>query len=587
VSVKQNGRKGSRTKPQESADSKRDVSEAASEPLQASAAGLLARADPLSLTRSLGAVAAGLARQPARTIAVAGRWAAGSLQANVAAFGRVFGQELPGPVDADGDRRFADPTWKQNPAFFWLEQQYLLLARVLRELPATAALTGPERRKADFALGLLADSLAPTNFLATNPAALKRAFETGGVSTVRGVRNLVEDIVTNDGYPRQVDRKPFTVGKDLAATPGKVVYRNRLIELLQYGPRTETVAERPLVFSPPWINKYYVMDLAPGKSFAEWAVGHGHTVFALSYRNPDASLRDLTLDDYLTEGLESAVDVAREITGADQVDLCGLCLGGTLASILLARLAARGDADSVATTTLLNCLVDFSEPGPLGVLTDAEAVEALAKRMGERGYLDKKEMAHTFTLLRANDLLFNYVTSGWLMGESPPAFDILAWNDDATRMPARMHSQYLRSMYLENRLARGELELAGTPLDLSRTTQELYIISAEQDHITPWRSCYRSTQLFGGTKRFVLTSSGHIAGIVNPPGPKRRHWTNEHLLPDPDAWLAGADVHDGSWWEDWAAWMADRAGSRREPPLLGSTAHPPLGDAPGTYVLET
>ena len=365
-----------------------------------------------------------------------------------------------------------------------------------------------------------------------------------------------------------------------------MVYRNRLFELLQYAPQTDTAYERPLVLSPPWINKYYVMDLAPGKSFAEWAITHGHTVFAISYRNPDASLRDLTLDDYLTEGLVTAVDVAREITGAKHVNVCGLCLGGTLIGILLAYLAARGEGDRVATATFLNSLADFSEPGPLGVLTDREAVEFLERRMEERGYLDEREMAHTFTLLRANDLVFNYVASGWLMGQDPPAFDILAWNADATRMPARMHSQYLRAMYLENQLARGELELADTRLDLSRATQDLYIVSAEEDHITPWRSCYASTRLFGGMKRFVLTSSGHIAGIVNPPGPKRRYWTNDELPFEAEAWRFGAGAHQGSWWEDWAEWIASRAGERREPPALGSHAHPPLADAPGSYVLE-
>lgn len=559
--------------------------EDAAEPLEAAAAGLLSRLDPLSFSRSLGQVALGLSRDPGAALAAAGRYAAGSLQANVAAAGKAFGHNLPGAVEADRDARFADPAWKENAAFYWLQQQYLVFARLLKELPEAASLSEPEARKARFALGLVADVVAPTNFLATNPAALRRAFETGGKSVVRGVRNFVDDLATNGGLPRQVDTKAFTIGKDLAATPGKVVYRSRLLELLQYSPQTETVYERPLVLSPPWINKYYVMDLAPGKSFAEWAVTQGHTVFCISYRNPDASLRDVTFDDYLTEGLKTAVDVALEITGAEQVNIAGLCLGGTLTATLLAYLAAR-DEDGVATATLINSLLDFSQPGPLAVLTDPEAVQYVEQRMDQRGYLDEREMARTFTLLRANDLVFSYVASGWLRGESPPAFDILAWNADGTRMPARMHSQYLRAMYLENKLAHGELELAGTRLDLSRTTQDVYIVAAEDDHIAPWRSSYASTQLIGGNKRFVLTSSGHIAGIVNPPGPKRRHWTNEELPLDPDAWRLGATVHQGSWWEDWATWIAGRAGERREPPPLGSDRFRPLADAPGSYVLQ-
>jgi polyhydroxyalkanoate synthase len=568
------------------ADGKRpDGWEETAEPLEAAAAGLVSHFDPLSLSRSLGQVALGLARDPMAALAVAGRYAAGSLQANLATLGRTLGHDVPGAVETDGDARFSDPAWKENPAFFWLQQQYLLLARLLRELPEAASLSEPEAGKARFALGLAADAAAPTNFLATNPAALKRAFETGGTSLARGLRNFLDDLATNGGFPRQVDEEAFTIGTDLAATPGKVVYRNRLFELLQYAPQTDSVYERPLILSPPWINKYYVMDLAPGKSFAEWAVTHGHTVFAISYRNPDASLRDVTFDDYLTEGLQRAVEVTREIAGAEQVNLCGLCLGGTLAAIHLAWLAAHDDAD-VATATLLNSLTDFSEPGPLGIMTDPEAVRHLEEQMRERGYLDEREMARTFTLLRANDLLFNYVASGWLRGESPPAFDILAWNADGTRMPARMHSQYLRAMYLENRLARGDLELAGTRLDLSRTTQDVYIVAAEEDHITPWRSCYASTQLLGGSKRFVLTSSGHIAGIVNPPGPKRRHWTNAELSADPEAWKLEADLHQGSWWEDWAAWIAERAGAQREPPPLGSERYRALADAPGSYVLQ-
>jgi polyhydroxyalkanoate synthase len=369
-----------------------------------------------------------------------------------------------------------------------------------------------------------------------------------------------------------------------------VVFRNRLIELIQYAPQTDTVYDTPLLLSPPWINKYYVMDLAPGRSFAEWALQHGHTVFAISYRNPDETLRDVGMDDYLADGLMAALDAMAEITGAPEANVVGLCLGGTLTGILLGELAKtngrRRKQSRVRTATLLNALLDFAEPGPLGAFVDEQTVARLEKRMAERGYLEASAMAGTFTFLRANDLVWSYVASSWLMGEQPPAFDILAWNADSTRMPARMHSEYLHACYLENRLANGTFEVAGSPIDLRKATSETYVVGAEEDHIAPWRSTYRATQLFGGPVRYVLTSSGHVAGIVNPPGPKRRYLTNDENDPDPEVWRAGATEHSGSWWEDWARWIGERAGERRAPPALGSKQHPQLAEAPGTYVLE-
>jgi polyhydroxyalkanoate synthase len=335
--------------------------------------------------------------------------------------------------------------------------------------------------------------------------------------------------------------------------------------------------------SPPWINKYYIMDLAPGRSFIEWAVDHGHTVFSISYRNPDESMRDVTLDDYLINGPLSALDVIQSITGAEQVNVVGLCLGGSMTAMLLAYLAATGD-DRVRSMTLLNTLIDFSEPGDLGAFTDPPTIRRLEKKMHKRGFLDGKEMATTFDLLRANDLIWNYVGANWLMGEDPPAFDILAWNSDSTRMPAAMHSFYLRSCYLKNELARGEMELAGMPLQLSDLTQDTYIVAAINDHITPWRSSYATTQLLKGEVRFVLSSSGHIAGIVNPPGPKGRYWTNKELPAQAVTWFAAATEHQGTWWEDWAEWIGERAGERRPPPELGNDDYPALGDAPGRFV---
>ena len=547
---------------------------------------MLGLLDPVSFGKVLAETGAGLAQRPLATALVLGRLGADLAAVAAATTSRTLGADRSGPAPvADSDRRFADPAWEQNPAFFALQQSYLLSARALDELVEASGLVGARARKARFVTQLIADALAPTNFLPTNPAALKRAFDTGGASALRGLRTFLQDVSSNGGLPRQVDSRPFTLGKNTAATPGTVVFRNELIELIQYAPQTEETYELPLLLSPPWINKYYVMDLAPGKSFAEWAVQHGHTVFVISYRNPGESLRELSFDDYLLLGPRTAIDVMREITGAPQVNVVGLCLGGTLTGILLAHLAAGGD-DSVRSATLLNALLDFTEPGQLGAFTDAETVDRLERQMAEHGYLEKEKMARTFDFLRANDLIYHFVVNNWLLGEDPPAFDLLAWNADGTRMPAKMHTTYLRSCYLENRLARGELELAGTKLDLGAVRNDVYVVGAEEDHIAPWGSCYQATQLLGGTTRFVLTSSGHIAGIVNPPSPKRTYWTNDDAPADPAAWRAAADPHKGSWWEDWIAWMSERAGAKGPPPTLGSSAHQPLGAAPGSYVLE-
>jgi polyhydroxyalkanoate synthase len=548
--------------------------------------GLSALLDPLAVREALLDVGGRLARNPRQALAAGARFGFGLAEAAAAAAAKALGAEAAGPTAVDpDDRRFADPTWTENPVFFGLLQSYLLSARLLRDLVAAAGPNGAQTEKAAFAIEQVISALAPTNFLATNPAALKRAFETGGASVRRGASRFVDDVAATGGMPRQVDADAFTVGTDLAATPGKVVYRNRLIELIQYAPQTDTVFEVPILFVPPWINKYYVMDLAPGKSFAEWGVQHGHTVFCISYRNPDESLRGVGLQEYLLEAPLAALEALSEITGSPQANVVGFCLGGTLTTMLLAHLAALGE-ERVRSATLLNTLVDFEETGILGSLVDRAAVERLERRMEKRGYLEGGEMAKTFSLLRANDLVWRYVASSWLMGEDPPAFDILAWNADSTRMPAAMHSQYLRSCYVENALASGALELNGTPLKLGDIRAPLYVLTARDDHIAPWKSCYRTTQLVGGDVRFVLSSSGHIAGVVNPPNPKRSYWTGEALLADPGTWLGGAEQHAGSWWEDWAVWVETHAGERREPPPLGSEAHPPLADAPGSYVHE-
>jgi polyhydroxyalkanoate synthase len=514
------------------------------------------------------------------------RYGTALLAGGFSTVGRSFGLHLGGPLAPEhGDRRFQDASWQRNPLFFGLHQGYLAWCRYLHDLVDAAGLDEDITSKAHAATELVVDAMSPTNFLWSNPAALRRAMETRGQSVLAGLRNFFHDMAHNGGKPSQVDASPFRLGENLAATPGEVVFRNNLMELIQYAPQTETTYEVPLLLSPPWINKYYIMDLAPGRSFVEWAVAQGHTVFAISYRNPDESMRNVALDDYLLRGPYEALDVIAEITGTKQVNIVGLCLGGTLTVMLIAHLAAQG-GHPVRSATLLNTLVDFSEPGPMGHFLDAESVKRLDRRMQRRGYLDSSEMAGMFDLLRARDLIWNYVSTGWLMGEKPPAFDILAWNGDGTRMPADMHSFYLRCCYVENQLAQDRMTLAGTPLHLKRVKADAYILAAREDHIAPWTSSYATTQLLGGDVRFVLSSSGHVAGIVNPPRSKRRYWTNDELAPDPETWRAGAEEHQGSWWHDWASWIGARAGDRRLPPPTGSTKHPPLGPAPGTYIHE-
>jgi polyhydroxyalkanoate synthase len=358
------------------------------------------------------------------------------------------------------------------------------------------------------------------------------------------------------------------------------------MELIQYAPATETVYATPLLMSPPWINKYYIMDLAPGRSFVEWAVQQGHTVFAISYHNPGAADRDVRLDDYLLSGPIAALDVIRDITGAERANIVGLCLGGTLTAALEAYLAAGGE-DRIASTTLLNTLVDFSRPGRLGAFTDRASVERLERRMAERGYLEASEMMGIFTFMRSNDLVWNYAVNNWLLGEEPQPFDILSWNADSTRMPANMHAFYLRSCYLGNELARGTMELAGTRLDVGAIRGDHYVVGAVEDHIAPWEGSYLTTQVLPNAQvRYVLSASGHIAGIVNPPSPKAWFRTGERTPADPMEWLEASALHEGSWWEDWAEWIGQRSGERVAPPGMGSRAHRVLGDAPGTYVLE-
>ena len=538
--------------------------------------------DPAELTKSLFQLAAEIAQDPAELARSGAELAVAEAGLALEVSRLLLGSSEEPAIKPDpSDRRFKDPAWQESPWLRGVLGSYLLWARWWGQQMQASRLEGPARRKAAFALNLLLDAAAPTNLPWLNPSVWKQTVETGGMSLARGGINALTDILLNNGRPRQVDVTPFELGRNLAATPGRVVLRNELIELLMYEPQTEQVHRNPLVCSPPWINKYYVMDLAPDRSFIEYAVRAGHTVFAISYRNPDASMRDLGMEDYLRLGWLTAVEAAQSITEAPKVNVLGLCLGGTLTGIGLAYLAARGEQERIGWAAFTNTLLDFSEPGDLGVFADEAGVRSLEARMKKKGYLEASTMAGTFDWMRGNDLVWSYVISNWYMGKQPPAFDILAWNSDSTNMPATMHSEYLRSCYLENRLARpGAFRIADTNLDLSTIDVPVYVLGAQNDHIAPWKGTYRTTQLVGGEARYVLTSAGHIAGIVNPPdNPKTFHYVRDDCPADPEAWLEGARKVNRSWWQDWAEWAAERSGDQVAPPAVA-----PGDPAPGRYV---
>ena len=548
--------------------------------------GLMNSVDPVSFGRTLVGAVPSLLRNPMGIISANTRWAIGVAAATRATLQRLAGQKVDGPMTpAAGDKRFDDPAYRENPLYFLLEQEYLLGRQLVVECLDAADLEKEKDAKARFGAYFLLDALAPTNTLLGNPAAVREAYNTGGASLVRGSRNMLHDIKNNGGWPSQVDASGFDLGVNMAVTPGQVVYRSPLIELIQYEPQTEEVHETPLLFCPAWINKYYISDLSPGKSLIEWAVQHGQTCFAISYRNPDASLRDLTFEDYWLQGPADAIRVIKEITGASQVNTISVCLGGTLTAIGMARNAADGD-NSIKSSTFLNTHTDFSIPGTLGVFTDEATIAGLDRQMEKNGYLDADKMAHTFDALRAPDLVFQYVGNNWLQGKKPPSFDLLVWNKDSTRMPAKMHSRYLRSCFLHNEFSRGEFEFNGEKLDPSKVSAPIFVLSATEDHIVPWKSAFKTTHVLGGPARFVLSNAGHIAGIVNPPNPKCSYWALDGELPeDPDVWREQAVLHQGTWWEDWIGWISEQGGALQPAPTrLGSEGFAPIEPAPGSYV---
>jgi polyhydroxyalkanoate synthase subunit PhaC len=506
---------------------------------------------------------------------------------------RMMGQEAdPVIAPAKDDRRFKDAAWQDNQVFDFVKQSYLLTARWLQStVHDVEGLDDKTARKIDFYTRQFVDAMAPSNFVLTNPEVLRATMESRGENLVKGLQNLLDDLERGKGQLkiRMTDLEAFETGKNIAVTPGKVVYQNDLIQLIQYTPTTKEVAKRPLLIIPPWINKYYILDLKPANSFVKWAVDQGHTVFVISWVNPDKKLAAKTFSDYLLEGPLAALDAIEQATGEKIANVVGYCLGGTLLACLLAYLDAKGDGDRIASATFLTTLVDFKEAGELTVFIDEEQLAALEEKMNERGYLEGAEMANTFNMLRANDLIWSFVINNYLLGKEPFPFDLLYWNSDSTRMPAAMHSFYLRNMYQNNLLSRpGGIELDGVPIDLGKVSIPAFILSTREDHIAPWKATYVATQLYSGPVRFVLAASGHIAGVVNPPAAnKYSHWTNTKAKKhpkNPDEWLANAEMKSGSWWPEWQQWIADFADGKvaaREP---GSGKLKAIEDAPGSYV---
>ncbi|HEY0675934.1 MAG TPA: class I poly(R)-hydroxyalkanoic acid synthase, partial [Immundisolibacter sp.] len=491
---------------------------------------------------------------------------------------------------AAADRRFRGKDW-QLPAFDLMRQCYLLTSQwLLEQVGGVRDLDPPTRRKLTFYTRQFADALSPSNFVATNPDVLRATVESGGQNLLHGLRHVLEDMQRGGGRldPRMTDPDAFTVGVDIAATPGKVVFQNDLMQLIQYAPLTDQVYRRPLLVVPPWINKFYVMDLQPKNSLVRWWVQQGYTVFMISWVNPGPELAGKSFEDYLLDGPLAALDAIERACGEREVNAVGYCIGGTLLMATLAYLAAGGD-ERIKSATTFASLLDFSEPGDLGVFIDEAQIAALEAKMAQVGYLDSADMATAFNLLRANDLIWSFFVNNYLLGKDPAPFDLLFWNADSTRMPAAMHSFYLRNMYLHNRLREpGGITLAGVPIDLSRITAPCYFVATAEDHIAPWRSVYAGARLPGGKTRFVLSGSGHIAGIINPPAAhKYQYWSCDSLPASPDDWRAAAQEHAGSWWPDWKFWLGRRAGGKVMARTPGAGGLPAIEDAPGSYVRMT
>ena len=550
-----------------------------------------AASDELGIAKAYMDLYAHLLANPAQIAAFSTNLMLDYMQLWQAGWMKMMGLQAPPVAEpAKGDGRFKDADWSQNFIFDYLKQSYLITARHIQHAVAHVDGMAPEsEKKVAFFTRQFVDAMAPSNFAMTNPQVLRETLSSGGQNLLKGLNNLLADLEKGGGNLQisMTDEKAFQLGKNVATTPGKVVFQTELMQLIQYVPTTKEAYRTPLVIIPPWINKYYILDLREKNSFIRFALDQGHPVFVLSWVNPDARLAQMGFEDYMKQGPLAALDAIEKATGERKVNFIGYCLGGTLLGATLGYLAAKKE-DRVNSATFFVSLLDFSMPGELGVFIDEAQVENLEKKMNERGYLEGSEMASTFNLLRANDLVWSFVINNYLMGKDPFPFDLLYWNSDSTRMPARMHSYYLRNMYLKNRLGvPGGIVMDGVPIDLSKVKVPAYFISTAEDHIAPWKATYKGSTYLGGDVRFVLGGSGHIAGIVNPPSAnKYQFWTNESRPASAEDWFKGASATPGSWWNDWQAWIAARNTSgkaaARQP---GDGKLKVLEDAPGSYVM--
>ncbi|WP_413203338.1 PHA/PHB synthase family protein [Rhodospirillum sp. A1_3_36] len=487
-----------------------------------------------------------------------------------------------------GDKRFKDDAWTQDPLYDHIKQSYLITSRLMNNSLHKVEGIDPElRERIEFYTRQTVDALAPTNFVATNPVARRATLESGGQNLLKGIENMLRDMERGKGRLRvaMTDENAFEVGRNIAVTPGKVVFQNELMQLIQYSPTTETVRKRPLLVVPPWINKFYIMDLTEKNSLLKYMVDQGFTVFVISWINPDGTLAHKKFEDYVAEGPLAALDAIEQATGEKEVTMAAYCIGGTLTASTLALMAARGD-NRVKAATFFTTMTDFEEPGELGVFIEPHLLDKLDDYMAKHGYLDGSYMSTAFNMLRDNDLIWSFFINNYLLGKDPMPFDLLYWNSDSTRMPAMMHSFYLREMYEKNKLAQpGGITLLDTPIDLRAVETPVYMLSTKEDHIAPWRSTFRATNLFSGPVRFVLSGSGHIAGVINPPTKvKYGYWTNSRKYKDPEAWFNAAKAHEGSWWPNWTEWNTKHSGPEVPARQPGDGKLKPIEDAPGSYV---
>ncbi|MGE3829775.1 MAG: PHA/PHB synthase family protein [Parvibaculaceae bacterium] len=540
------------------------------------------------VNKTLATVAQSYAADPQKLMEAQMQLWAGYGQLWQQTFKRILGDSFVPVAEPDrGDRRFADKDWQENVVFDFLKQFYLISSRWAQDFVNNAeGVDEHTRHKARFYVDQMTNALSPSNFAITNPEVLRATLATNGANLLEGLSNLEEDIEAGKGQLRikQTDYSAFEVGRNIATTPGKVVFQNEVFQLIQYAPTTETAHVVPLLVVPPWINKFYILDLNAKKSFIRWAVAQGLTVFVVSWVNPDAKLSHLTFADYMREGFLDALKAVQDATGAPKVNVIGYCVGGTLVAAALGYMAARGD-DRVKSVTFFTTQVDFEQAGDLKVFIDDDQLKFVEENMAEKGYLPGRKMADAFNLLRSNDLIWSYVVNNYMLGKDPMPFDLLYWNSDSTRMPAAVHSSYLRECYLNNRLAQGKMVLDGTRVDLGRINLPIYNLCTREDHIAPLPSAFKVGKILGGKTRLVVAGSGHIAGVVNPPeAQKYQYWTNDKDAATPEEWLKGATEHTGSWWPDWYAWVAKYSGEKVKARVPGDGKLKPIEDAPGSYV---